>query len=185
MKTHLSHHRRGFSLIEMLTVITILAILAAMVVAGTGFVKTKQAKSTAEVQIKLLSNALDQYQADHGTYPPGATGSKRDTNIIYRALYWDSDNNGSGADTDREQRIYLSELDPDNSKQGWISGKRGEVILLDPWGNEYFYRSGKTADGQVNQSAMNPDFDLWSAGPDGKTSESGDNSSTKDDIRNW
>lgn len=185
MKTQTLSHRRGFSLIEMLAVITILVILAAMVVGGTSFVKTKQARSTAEVQIKLLSQALDQYKSDFGSYPTGAMGQSRDSKILYRSLYWDSDDNGAGADTDTNQKIYLSELDPDNNKQGWTDGTRAEVIILDPWGNEYRFRSGKMNDGKANPTAINPDFDLWSAGPDGKTNESGEGDITKDDIRNW
>ena len=186
MKTHSSSSfRRGFSLVEMLAVITILMILAAIVIAGTGFVKGKQARATAEVQVKLLSGALDQYKLDTGSYPPGGTGGQRDSKIVYRALYWDSDDNGAGADVDKDQKIYLSELDPQNNKQGWTDGKRAEVILLDPWGNEYRYRSGKMNDGTANPNAVNPDFDLWSAGPDGKTTDGDDTDVTKDDIRNW
>jgi prepilin-type N-terminal cleavage/methylation domain-containing protein len=185
MKTQKIIHSRGFSLIEMLAVITILVILAAVVIGGTSFVKNKQANETAKVQIQLLSAALEQYKMDNGTYPTGATGGKRDTKILYRALYWDSDDNGAGPDTDRQQKIYLSELDPDNNKQGWTDGARAEVILLDPWGNEYYFRSGKMNDGSANPEAINPDFDLWSAGPDGKTSLTGEGEVTKDDIRNW
>ncbi len=188
MKTHSSlpsSFRRGFSLVEMLAVITIIGILAAIVIGGTDFVRKKQARSTADIQLKLLAAALEEYKLDTGTYPTGGTGGKRDSKILYRALYWDSDDNGAGADTDKDQKIYLSELDPENNKQGWTDGKRAEVILLDPWGNEYRYRSGKMNDGKANPTAVNPDFDLWSAGPDGKTSDSGDNEYTKDDLRNW
>lgn len=186
MKNPSAKFRRGFSLIEMLAVITIMVILAAIVIAGTGYVKEKQARSTARMQIDLLSAALEQYKLDTGYYPTGATGGRNDSKILYRALYWDSNDDGAGADTDREQKIYLSELDPDNNKQGWTDGQRSEVILIDPWGNEYRYRSGKNNDGSANPNAMNPDFDLWSAGPDGKTSDSGaETKDTKDDITNW
>ena len=49
--------RRGFTLIEMLATITIIMILAGMVVAGMDYVKEKQRRSTAEMQIKLLAHA--------------------------------------------------------------------------------------------------------------------------------
>jgi general secretion pathway protein G len=185
MKTQRISRSRGFSLIEMLAVITILVILAAVVIGGTTFVKNKQANETAKIQIQLLSQALEQYKLDNGGYPTGGMGAKRDSKILYRALYWDSDDNGAGADTDRQQKVYLSELDPDNNKQGWTDGTRAEVILLDPWGNEYRFRSGKMNDGKANPEAINPDFDIWSAGPDGKTNLTGEGDVTKDDIRNW
>lgn len=176
--------QRGFTLVEMLAVITIIVILAAVTVGGMGYARDKQARSQARVQIDLLSNALEEYKNVNGSYPTGGNASKGDSNLLYRALYWDTDDNGSGADADDQQRIYLAELNPDNNKQGWIEGNKSNAKIVDPWGNEYLFRSGKTASGQTNPSARNPDFDLWSAGPDGKTSNGGDNDSTKDDIRN-
>ncbi len=185
MKTHSSSFRRGFTLVEMLAVITIIVILAAMVIAGTGYVRDKQARGQATIQIGLLSNALEEYKLDTGAYPVGANGSKGDTKILYSALYWDSNEDGSGADVDREQKIYLAELDPENNKQGWTDGQKANTRIIDPWGNEYYFRSGKLAGGQPNPTAVNPDFDIWSAGPDGKTSISGDTPDTKDDIKNF
>lgn len=185
MKTHSSSFRRGFTLVEMLAVIAIIAVLASIVIGSTVFVRDKQARNQARVQIDLLSNAIDEYKVDMGYYPSGGSGGKGDSKILYRALYWDSNENGAGPDTDTTQKIYISELDPKSNKMGWTDGDKSEVIILDPWGNEYRYRAGKMDDGSPNPKAVNPDFDLWSAGPDGKTSDSGDNQYTKDDIRNW
>ncbi len=180
-----SSFRAGFTLVEMLAVITIIIILASIVVAGTKFATEKQNRSKARVQIDMLANACEEYKLDTGNYPIGGNGMKKDSNILYNLLYWDSDQNGSGADTDNQQKIYLSELDPDNNKQGWIEGRKSEAIIIDPWGNEYHFRSGRTADGKANPTAVNPDVDIWSAGPDGKTNLSGEDKTTKDDIRNW
>jgi general secretion pathway protein G len=185
MKTRPSSFRRGFTLVEMLAVISIIVVLAGIVMASTVYVKQKRALSEAKVQVSLLSNSIEEYKTDVGYYPPGGSGGKGDSKILYRALYWDSNDNGAGADTDTVQKIYLSELDPKNNKMGWTEGNKAEVIIIDPWGNEYRYRSGKLDDGSANPKAVNPDFDLWSAGPDGKTSDSDDNEYTKDDIRNW
>ena len=54
--------------------------------------------------------------------------------------------------------------------------------ILDPWGNEYLYRKGA--------NAVNPDFDLWSKGKDGKTktgTAAADMTSAdmRDDIKNF
>lgn len=185
MKTHKTSFRRGFTLVEMLAVIAIIVILAALVIGGMGYVRDKQARSQAKVQVDLLSAALEEYKLDKGSFPSGANGGKNDTKLLYRALYWDSDENGSGADADDQQKVYLSELDPNNNKQGWTEGDKSNVILIDPWGNEFHYRSGKMENGDPNTQAVNPDFDLWSSGPDGKTSMSGENQYTKDDIRNF
>lgn len=147
---------RGFTLIEMLAVITIIVILAGVVVGGMGFVKDKQANSKAEIQVKLIANALENYKLDNGSYPPSLdpTG-KGNTNDLYRALYW------NGAQEGSDMKIYLPELDPTSNGQGWIDGSGENAIIIDPWASEYRYRTG--------DSARNPDFDLWSPGKDGVT----------------
>ena len=183
MKTQSHSRRGGFTLIEMLAVITIIVILAGLVVGSIGFVNDKKARELAKVQIALLGNALEEYKVDNGSFPVGANGLPGDSNILYRALYWDTDNDGEAVDADKDQKIYVSELDPKNNKQGWIEGDRAGARILDPWGKEYYFRSGKLEGGNANPSARNPDFDLWSAGPDGKSSTGGDTDATKDDIK--
>jgi general secretion pathway protein G len=186
MKTH--SFRRGFTLVEMLTVITIIVILAALTFAGMGYVNDKQARTKAKLQIELLSNAIEEYKLDNGIYPTGGelglpaggTGGDNESNLLYWALYWDTDNDGQTVGNDDDQKVYLADLDPNTSKQGWIDGTGSDVKILDPWGNEYRYRVGTDA------NARNPDFDLWSAGKDGQTSESSsDTDTTEDDIRNF
>lgn len=66
--------RRGFSLVEMLLVLVILATLAAIVVprfAG----RSEQAKETAaRTQITSIGTALDAFEVDNGYYPTSADG---------------------------------------------------------------------------------------------------------------
>ncbi|MDE0835121.1 MAG: type II secretion system protein GspG [Akkermansiaceae bacterium] len=157
MKTKSSNLQpKGFTLIEMLVVITIIIILAGLSMGGYSFVIQKQANSQAKIQISLLSKALEEYKLDNGEYP-----DTDKTNDLYKALYWDSDNNGTGADTDTDQKIYVSQLDPDNDNQGWTEGTGANAKIVDPWGKEYIYRRGD------HDKAKNPDFDLLSKGTDG------------------
>ena len=66
--------RRGFTLVEMLLVLVILGVLAAIVypkVAGRG----EQARQTAtQSQISAFKTALDSFEVDNGYYPKGRNG---------------------------------------------------------------------------------------------------------------
>lgn len=169
MKNHQSRFlARGFTLIEMLVTITIIVILAGLSLGGFKYVSVKQANSQAEIQIKLLGSAIEEYKLDNGEYPVSTN-----TNDLYRALYYD----GAQDPPLNDGKIYLADLDPENNKQGWTEGTGAGVRIIDPWGNEYVYRSPGT---------INPDFDLMSRGQDGKTNASDPNGpDSKDDKTNY
>lgn len=65
--------RRGFSLIEMVIVILILGIIAA-VAAPRMFDTAEQAEvNTTRQQLAVLRNAIEMYRAQNGSYPAVAT----------------------------------------------------------------------------------------------------------------
>ena len=66
--------RRGFTLVELLLVLVILATLAALVLPKfTG--RTEQARLTAaQTQISTFGTALDAYEVDTGSYPNSQQG---------------------------------------------------------------------------------------------------------------
>lgn len=79
IKTYLAHQitptrRSAFTLVELLLVLVILGILAAIVVpkfAG----RTEQARLTAaQTQISSFGTALDAFEVDNGYYPKGKAG---------------------------------------------------------------------------------------------------------------
>jgi general secretion pathway protein G len=188
MKTHTRRSPAAFTLIELMAVVTIIVILAGMVVGGLGYVNEKQSREKTKVQIALLSKGLEEYKLDMGTYPPtvnkaGPFNSAAGTGtsaILFSALYFDGVQ-------DNTKRIYVPELDPVNSKQGWtIAPASATTTITDSWGNQYCYRSATKADGTANAATQNPDFDLWSIGKDNKSDPSTASASTnKDDIRNF
>jgi len=167
------HH--GFTLAELMIVIAIIIILAGIVIASMEFVKTRQKNNQAEIQIKLLENAIEQYHTDNGEYPgdpdAGGTTGTGQSNMLFRALYYD------GFLADDNSLIYLSELDPATDVQKWIDGTGAAAIIVDPWEVEYRYRRGS--------GALNPDYDLWSVGADGESAGDGEDDKDKDDISNF
>jgi prepilin-type N-terminal cleavage/methylation domain-containing protein len=180
----------AFTLIELMVVITIIIILAGLVVGGMEYANQRSASEKAKTQIALLSKGIEEYKLDMGGYPAtgNITGSlttsagSSTSAIIFNALYF--------APLSANQRIYLPELDPATSKQGWTTGTASATtIITDPWGNQYCYRSAISATGATNSATVNPDFDLWSMGKDSKTDATSGASVTTspnaDDIRNF
>jgi general secretion pathway protein G len=199
MKTTQRKGKAAFTLIELMAVITIIVILAGLVVGGLGFVSDRQAKEKAKVQIALLSKALEDYKLDTGSYP--ATGNSGTNSAeLYLALFYegyDYAKQGNPAswtkkvnnqDFPKATKIYLPDLDPTVSKQGWVTPVIPPASIpttskvMDPWGKEYSYRSALSAAGTANSATQNPDFDLWSFGKDGVSDPV---NKVKDDIRNF
>jgi type II secretory pathway pseudopilin PulG len=195
MKIHRRPACAAFTLIELMAVITIIIILAGLVVGGMGFVTERQAKEKAKTQVALLSEAIEKYKLEMGKYPgttdnTGANGTGVSAQL-YQALFYEGYEYQKlatpPATWTKATKIFLPELDPRSSKQGWVNAvTSGEppasTTINDPWGQEYRYRKGT--------NAQNPDFDLWSIGKDAR-SQTGNSDpqinhrDNKDDIRNF
>lgn len=146
---------RGFTLIEMLTVMLVIAILAGIVLSVNGLVQNKAARSRAEGEINALKLACENYKADNGTPPRNADTDALDARVsgnpnnsayqlaslyLYKALSGDANANGQ-LDPD-EGKNYASDLFKPSilnyNKDG--SGKILQVnYIKDPFDNSYGY----------------------------------------------
>ena len=105
--------RPGFTLIEILVVIAVISLLAALV-APNVFRHVGTAKdATAKSQIEMLGAALDSYRLDNGRYPSTEQGL---------AALWETP---------------TTEPRPNN----WRGPYLRKAVPNDPWGNPYVYMS--------------------------------------------
>ncbi|MBK1829623.1 prepilin-type N-terminal cleavage/methylation domain-containing protein [Verrucomicrobiaceae bacterium R5-34] len=174
----------GFTLVEIIVVIAIIAVLATMTVGGLSFYKQKAAENKTKVFIASVSRALDEYHSDFNEYPEETASDLDDsTEILYRELYGDGAdvNVGTGGagttdgSPDEGATVYLDALNPNLAgSQKNVEESGGEYFLIDGFRNRLRYRNDPNS-----PDMQNPDYDLWSAGRDG------DDDEEKDNIDNW
>lgn len=213
MKLRTHKAAAGFTLIEILVAIAILATLAAGAWQAKGWIDGKQLRTQAETQIGQLSLAMNAYRADNGDVLPHGKGDAASAAILYSALYCDEDSDGEpdkdpNTGTTRmpycEQLIIIQNTKSKEREEGIpcikvkISGKdaKGARIkgkryaIIDPWNQPYRYRLGCEVTDEAGKTGMgiNPDFDIFSLGADGKgdgLTKDGDNEDNISNIQVW
>jgi general secretion pathway protein G len=112
--------QRGFTLLELLVVLTILGLLGAIAVPQAMRYLGTSRSQTARVQVQALMSSLDLFRLDVGRYPTEEEGLRALVDRPATAPAW----NGP-----------------------YLTRRNG---LTDPWGNGYMYRSpGRNAPVEV------------------------------------
>lgn len=113
MTEHRANNQRGFTLIEILVVVTILGILATIVVPRILERPEEARRTKAAVDIKGIEEALGLFKLDNGFYPTSEQG--------LQAL------------VSKPQSGRIPARYPEN---GYL-----RRVPIDPWGNPYVYLS--------------------------------------------
>lgn len=112
----------GFTLIEILVVMAVMAILLGLITTGGTIARKKAKIYRARTMIASLETALAMYHADYGAYPDPILGNANLVNLLTSTL--------------TEGGPYMSFKDADLN-----SG----TTVKDPWGIDYTYKSGAVA----------------------------------------
>ena len=145
----------GFTFIEIMVVVAILAILAALVVPRI-MGRTDDAKRTAaKVQIRNIEGALQLYKLDNGVFPSTEQGLK----------------------------ALVEKPSVGVIPKKWKLGGYLPKLPEDPWANPYKYLSpGQSSALSPSQStSQRGEYDIISLGTDGEVGGEGVNA----DITNW
>ena len=112
-KRIMMRRRSGFTLIEIMVVVVILGLLAALVVPRIGPQVAEAQRTTAATQIRSLEDALEMYRMHNGFYPSTQQGL--------------------------EALVTAPSTNPVPKR--YAEGGYLKKVPDDPWGNPYVYRN--------------------------------------------
>lgn len=136
-------HQHGFTLIEVMVVVVILGILAAVVVPRVMDNPDKARIVKARSDVQALKSALDLYKLDNFNYPS----------------------------TEQGLQALVEQPSGSPAAKNWKQGGYVDTLPTDPWGNPYQYLSPGVhaevdiyslgADGRPGGDGVNADIGNW------------------------
>lgn len=158
--------RAGFTLIEILIVIGIIALLTSLVVPGVLRSQLEAQEKAALGEVVALVTALENYEFDEGIFPGEELPRHADRNdfpLLYGALFGRRQPHGPGGRSAPYMRLQEARVAVRDSQSGDLrratrqerEDDKVSKYLLDPWNNPYVYRA-------VGQRVL-----VYSCGPDG------------------
>ena len=156
----------GFTLIELVLVVGIIAVLSALVLSTVGYARKKGARARAETEIAAISAACENYKADNGIYPndnnytnnldPTRNGNSNSPSYNLTSLYLYTQLSGDLTGNQQPTRKSYFAFKP----QMLLTDTNGSVLAIkDPLGYSYGYSTRMASTGS---GGYNPTFDLWS-----------------------
>jgi prepilin-type N-terminal cleavage/methylation domain-containing protein len=130
-------YKRGYTLIEILVVISILAVIATCVVAGLPYINKMLRTNTTNITLNTVEAALLSYRDNNRAYPPESSDGKHLTGPLLKAL------SSSG-----EHKFIASQIKHD--------------MLVDAWGEPLLYvleKNPKVWSKGPNRKDDNGEFD--------------------------
>jgi prepilin-type N-terminal cleavage/methylation domain-containing protein len=160
MNTKTPTHRSGFTLIEMLVVIAIIAILAGLLFPAINRALETAKRNQAAADVRAIAAAINMFYNDYGYLPiplsdqgtvadrddanDGATLTPAESRRIIQVLTAVPQGHNAGHELNPRRKVYLS---------GPNFNEDGE--FLDPWGRQYIIKLDTNFDGVVEFNGVN------------------------------
>ncbi len=126
----------AFTLIELLTVIAIIGILAAITFGVMKGVQERAAVSQARVELAALAQVLESYKKHYGDYPRVTTTTANDGALqLYQALNGQRGPTGTVLNPRQKAFLEADRFTLEDPSAAITADNR----ILDPWGRPYRY----------------------------------------------
>ncbi len=167
--------RRGFTMVEMLVVIAIIAILASLILSGLNIARQRAKVTRARRDVAQLMTVWTAYYADYGRFPEISAASRLGETENGTVI--------TGHDVVQIMRGRENFNSQNRRRITYMDFHRDTTQFLDPWGNPYRIVWDHDYDGDITVPGNPPEtlrmsVAVWSAGPDGEDG-------TGDDVRSW
>ncbi|MCF6311193.1 MAG: prepilin-type N-terminal cleavage/methylation domain-containing protein [Verrucomicrobiales bacterium] len=174
--------RAAFTLMELLIVISLIAVLAGMVMAAMPAIMGKVKRDQARLAVKEMTAGLSSYKLDNGWFPINPSDPVEGAFILYQHLSGDFDVDGNLDDVTSETKIYVPGIDWNTASQDSrqrVGEINGRYAVVDPFGSPFRYLCEPPGVRDSQRQTRNPTYDIWSLGG------ANANSNSIKDQANW